>query len=400
MATTPAAAQTNSMTPAQANSLATNIMLSGGLAMLQPIAGGSSTVNPAQNPQLQISIPGVGFARGVWVEVLATVSNTDGALTATLTDFGPANVLSQVILRDLMSYERINIPGWQLAMLNSVKGRRPFGTALVKSTGIDDPINFGSNFGVISAPATIAHGATGTVHMWYYVPISYSQKDLRGGIYAATTSASIRLVLNINPAAQAFVAAATDTTQAVYGGTASCAMTSVTVNTYYDYIDQIPVANNGQPILPTLSMGTMYEIKNTFVQQGIPQGADFQIQIPNQRSFLSFIILFNHDGTIASGRSSGADVNYIARRTANITDIFHVSPSLAALMWRTQFQCDPPPGFYYFESREQPVSTRQFGNQSMILNASQAGANAYVQFGWESFAPLASVGQAQSLTAM
>ena len=384
----------NNMTPGQANALARAAIIQNGLAMLQPIAGGSQTVNPAQQNQIQIAIPGVGFARGVWVEVIATINNTDGALNLALTDFGPANILSQIVLRDLMSYERINIPGWQLAILNAVKARRPFGASLVKATGIDSPMNFGSNWNVVTASSAINHGASGTVHMWYYVPICYSPRDLRGGIYAATTSASIRLVLNVNTT-NAFAAAGADSTQAVYIGTIAANINPLTVNTYYDYIDQLPVGAQGQPLLPLIDMGTLYELKNTFVQQNLPQGADFQVQIPNMRSFLSFTFLYFN----GAARASGTDVNYLSRRTANITDIFKVSPSLAALQWRSIFHCDPPPGVYYFDSREQPVSTRIYGNQAMILNASTAGNGSYLYFGWESFAPLASVGQAASLTA-
>lgn len=389
------------MNAAQANSMARDICVRGGLSMLQPIPQGTSTFVPSTTPQFSFTVPAVGLARGIWVQVTATILNASAAQAMTVADFGAANVLSKIQLIDLMSYERINVPGWQLALLNTVKGQRPMGDSLVRTTGINSPNNYGANWTVNSATASVAAGGANnaTVNQWYYIPISYSETDLRGAIFAATTSASIRVTLT--PNASPVVASTSDATQACYQSagalTTGSVITSMTVNTWYDYIDQIPVGRDGKPILPMLDLSTMYELKSTLASNAVTASQDNQIQIPNMRSFLSFALCYV--SAAAGTRASGSDINYISRRTANITDIFKISPQLSALQTRQTIGCDLPPGWYYLPSRKAPVSTSQYGNQSIIVNPITAAAGAYILFGWEAMAPLATIPAAASLTA-
>ncbi len=62
-------------------------------------------------------------------------------------------------------------------------------------------------------------------------------------------------------------------------------------------------------------------------------------------------------------------------------------------------QADMPPGTYYFSSREKPISTVQYGNMQLILNAITAGAGAYVSVGFEDFALVNTLNMAGSLAA-
>src|SRR5271168_3972626 len=84
--------------------------------------------------QINVIPRNVGLILGFWVKQQATVVN-GSAVTINLTDFGPANLLSQIQFYDLQNNIRIQVPGWFLNFINSVRSRRPFGTALVKSTG-------------------------------------------------------------------------------------------------------------------------------------------------------------------------------------------------------------------------------------------------------------------------
>jgi hypothetical protein len=328
-----------------------------------------------------------------------TIHNGSG-VTIDLTDFGPANAFNQIQFQDLQNNTRIQTPGWHLAFLNSVKQRRPYGTALVRTTGFDDPINFGSNWtGQISAPASIAAGENGTVIMWYYVPLSYSEKDLRGAVYLNVVNATAQLNLTISTTP--VVDNGADSTLAMYvggapGSTALAVISAATITVYQDYLDQLPAGQNGV-ILPPLDMATIYDLKNTLLT-AVTANQDFPVQYANYRDFLSTFAIYVN--TAAGGlRGVGLDINYWALQSANFTNIWKRNPDRVALITRNHLQTDMPPGAYYFGSRERPISTQQYGNMELVLNASTAGTGAYLLMGFESFAMLNNVVGAGSLPA-
>ncbi len=340
----------------------------------------------------------VGLCRGFIVKVVHTITN-GSAVQIDLTDFGPANALN-FQFQDLQNNTRIQTPGWHIALLNSVKQRRPYGAALVRTTGFDDPINFGSNWnGQISAPATIPAGGTGLVTMWYYVPLAYSDKDLRGAVYLNVVNATAQLNLTI--CTTPVVDNGADSTLAMYigdvaGSTALAVISASTITVYQDYLDQLPAGQQGV-ILPPLDLATIYDLKNTLVT-AVVANQDFPVQYANFRDFLSTFAIYVN--TAAGGlRGVGADINFWALQSANFTNIWKRNPDRVALLTRNHLQADCPPGVYYFGSRERPISTQQYGNMELVLNALTAGTGAYMLLGFESFAMLNNVVGAGSLPA-
>jgi hypothetical protein len=393
----------NQLTPAQINQLARQLIKQSAVKMLQPIfsqtysasAGNISNVQPVVNV-----IPrNVGLITGFWVKVVATVTNGSG-VQIDLANFSPATVLSQIQFNDLNNNTRIQTTGTHMAIINAMKMRRPFGTALVRSTGFDSPIDYGSNWTQqISAPATIAAAGSGTVIMWYWVPLAYGQDDLRGSVYANVVNATMQLNLTFNP--NPVVASGTDSTSALYvgdvaGSVAAAVISAATVTVYQSYLDQLPVGANGV-VLPILDLATIYELKNTAVTS-VVANQDFPIQYSNFRDFISTMLIYVN--TAATGaRGVGADINYLALQSANFTNIWKKEPGLIALETRNHLQTDLPPGCYYFDSRQKPISTTQYGNMQLILNASTAGAGAYALMGYEDFALVQTLNMAGSLAA-
>ena len=401
---TPAMPAGNKMTPAQLNAQARSLINALAVPREQIIKtlgiAAVGTQNISQSyPIVNITPRMVGLIRGFVVEIQATITN-GSAVQIDLTDFGPANLLTQIQFQDLQNNTRIQTPGWHLMMINSVRGRRPFGTSLVRGTGFDSPMNFGSNFeNQISAPATIAPGASAVITMWYYVPLAYSEKDLRGAIYANVVNATMQLNLTFNPLP--VVANGQDSTLAMYvgdqaGSTALAVISAATINVYQDYLDQLPAGQNGV-ILPPLDLATIYELKNTILNS-IVANQDFPVQYANFRDFLSTVAIFVNTG--AGGiRQVGQDVNYWALQSANFTNIWKRNPDRVAMITRGALQVDPPPGTYYFGSRERPISTQQYGNMELVLNAATAGTGNYMLLGFEDFAMLNNVVNAGSLPA-
>lgn len=376
-----AASPATQMSAQQQNAIARSLVLANSIDRFQSIF--AQTVNAANQNVLNIAPRNVGLIKGFWVEITATLTNSAGG-TATLTELGPSNILSQIVFTDLQNNTRIQTSGWHLAAVNTARAQKPFLGAHTLTTY---PIAYGNNYSEISAPATIAASGTGTVIMRYYVPLAYSQQDLRGAVYANVVNATMNLQLTLNTAA--FVAAG-DATLGVYSGSAGT-VGNVSVTVYQHYLDQLPVQQN-QTVLPFMDLSTIYELKNTAFS-AIQPNQDFPIPYANFRSFLSTFALYDNNGTL----NAGTDINYIALQSANYTQIFKMSPVTLASLARLKLGIDYPTALYYIDHRNKPINTIQYGNMELIINANSAPAGTQILVGFEDFAMVNYVTGAGSL---
>lgn len=408
------------MNAQQMNTAARYAIKARGVRMLQSIF--SQTFTPANNPTITVNPRNVGLINGFWVKVVGTVNNNGSGETINITDFGPANMLSQIQFIDLSNNYRIQTTGWHLAFINAWKSRRAFLSAMIgaggtntgaqttgASAGQDDPINFGSNWTLQSAPRTIDNNTTGTVTMWWWVPLAYNpdnpqQPDLRGAVYANVVNATMQLNLSFCGSYGTTVCAANgaDQTQAMYvqasaGGTAALVtLSAATVTVYQDYWDQIPTGPQGL-LLPILDLSTIYELKYTSVNS-MTVGTDYPYQFANFRDFLSATVVYVNNGSTGA-RGTGADINYWALQSANFTNVEKAEPSFYAGRTRNHIGLDYPPGVYFFDYRVKPISTTQYGNMELILNAATATNNPYMLVGVEDFAIVQQLSMAGSLAA-
>lgn len=353
-----------------------------------------ATPGTTQN-QFNITWRNVGLVKGFIVEVQASLTNS-GTGAATLTELGAANIVSNFTLTDLDNYQRINTPGWHMAMLNAAKEGMPFGTALL-SSAMDTPLGFGNNSGgnVIAASSTIgASGGTGTITMRYWVPAAYSKHDLRGAIYAGVVNANAYLNVTLNPAPGV---ATGDATLACYSGASSnVTISSATVKAYQVYLDQLPRYTSGpqagKPILPPVDVSTQYRLAATSMT-GVSANQDFAVPFPNFQQFLSLMTIYDQAGTL----NPGSDINYFALAMANTYQTFKTGPFTQMLKQRLRLKTDPPKGLYLFDFRDAPVDTNQAGNMQLLINPSSAAAGTSVLCAFESFALTQAVLGAQSL---
>lgn len=375
----PAQAQMQQPSAAQANLMARQAIMASGLRRCTPLP--TITINPAQVNPIQITPRGVGLVTGFLITGTATIQNNDGVNALTLTDVGLANLFSQVVFNDLNNQTRIQTSGWHLAALNALKHRRIWGGAETVQAN-NQMLQFGENFLILSAPATIAANGNATVRFAFEIPLAYGPHDFRGAIYMNVNNAQAQILLTVNQAP--FTAAGADSTNAVYKGTANAVISSITLNPYQLYWDQIPFGKQG-PILPLLDLGTTYELKITTLKPGPTQAVDFPYQYPNFRSILSTFAIYNHDSTVDTGRTGGTDINYWALQSANFTNIWQRLALDEALDTRNIIGTDLPKGFYYFSSRQKPINSNQYGNIELIVNASTATVNDYLTIALEDF---------------
>ena len=340
-----------------------------------------------------IQLRNIGMAKRLILEVTGTL-NAGGAENETLTKWGLANVLSQVIVTDLANYNRIQTTGWHLFNLACLRRQAIHGAAYLSDT----PTGFGSNVQVTDAPAAFNSGTPAgqrTFRIFYELPLAYSDVDLRGAIYSAVVNATWQVSYTVNP--NFFVATGADPTQAVYQSSSATigTVSNVTVKTHQIYLDQLPFTNNGQPILPYYDLATGYLIQQTNFSQGLTVGQDFPIQYPNFRSILSATLLYDNNGQ----QNPGTDINYIGIQAANLVYLLQVDPNTISLRTRNTIGDDLPSGSYCLETRVSPINTTAYGNMQIVINPSVVNNPANVLVGWEMFAVINSVAGASSLPA-
>jgi len=368
----------------QANMAARQMVIQRGLNMWQAIASGQ-VANPLTNNVMNIPIRNVGLVKRLVVEFTITLAQS-AAETLTRTQWGPANLLSNVVLTDLNNQQRINTAGWHLHALASARRQNAYGAAFVN----DSPVAIGSNFPVIVAPTPIT--TVQTIRMFYELPISYGDYDLRGAIYANVVNATMNLQMTFNP--NFVVGTGVDATLAGYQSSTAAIGTLGALNytIYQNYLDQVPMSSNG-PILPLMDISTAYLLSNTSVT-GLTQGQDFPVPLANFRDFMSVFAIYDNAGTL----NAGTDLNYVGLQSANFTFINKYDPFMSSLLTRNMLGDDFPKGTYYFDFRNKPVATIQYGNMQLILNPSSVtNATANVLLGYEMLALINQVTNAGSL---
>lgn len=386
------------MSPAQANLMARQMVTGGAVKRTQSIY--SRTIDTSQQTKIEVEPRLAGLILGFIVNVRTTfdvAASTGTALTKT--PMGAANLVENFTLFDLNNQTRINTPGWHIALLNSARASRPY-------LGVDAfdnyPIDFGDYYTELNAnAASIAQDASGAANFTYFVPLAYSDLDLRGAIYAGVVNATMSLQIQLNRdmvqarTVQGWQSAVYCTTNASTPP-ADVTENNVEVEVLQVYYDQIPRGQNGGPILPLEDLAVSYELKQTALS-GITANQDFPIPYSNFRDFLSTVVLYRNS-VETNGFAAPGDITDWKLEAANFTNIFEFRERYAAANNRQIFGQDLPTGTFLFSSRQKPISTVQYGNMNLVLDANQVDAGATLLVGFEAFAFNNVIGQAGSLT--
>jgi hypothetical protein len=393
----------NKMSPQQINALQRQAVLKNAVEMTQQV-GAVVVAGPViqGNNIINFTPRFVGLCKRFILEVTGTA--TANTATSSATVYGLARLLSNVQFIDLNNNVRINTDGIHLTVLKQVKAREVALSSMPVSTIQSDAMMAGQfiasgaspNFPVINYPLPTVGGLP--FRAVFEIPLAYSDDDLRGSVYLNIVNSTATLAVTINPSA--FSAnAATDTTASVWtsGSNPAGTITNLTATLYQVYLDQLPAGDNGV-ILPALDLSTIYELKVTnLTGQSVSQ--DFPYPYANFRDFLSTLVTWNSTG-LTAGLKNGSDVAYWALQSANFTYLWKIDALLAAQKTREIVGSDLPLGTYYFSHRKKPLSTVQYGNLELILNAASVSAglsyqNVYV----EDFALVNALTQAGSLAA-
>lgn len=374
------------MTPQQANANASALVRGYAQELKQQIYSQTLT---GTIPGQVVNIPfrNVGLIKRFLVKINFTLAQS-AAETLSRTVLGPSNILSNVQLVDLSNTTRINTDGWHLHQLASVRRGAAYGAAFTN----DSPVANNNAFSVIAAPGVIT--AAQNVQMFYEIPVAYSDGDLRGAIYTNVVNATGQLSLTVNPAlVQANGADAQFS--AYFSSTAAQGLiTNFQITVYQVYLDQLPQAKNGQPILPVLDLSTNYYLNTTSVN-GLAVGVDNPISYSNFREFLSTMLVYDNNQAL----NAGTDINRFKVMTANQLALFDVDPFTQAMDTRNEIGNDMPQGCYYFNHRRKPINTVQYGNMQLMVNPKtvNSATGSVLRVGFESMGIVNMVTQAGSL---
>jgi hypothetical protein len=390
MASTPTSAAQQQQAMVQQNAQARALILNSARLADQLIASVNNTAYPyTTGSALTLSIPikPVGLIKRFLIDCTFNISQSTTE-TQIRTTYGPANVFSNITLNDLNNIQRVNTTSQHLTFVTSARRGFPLGSAITTDT----PFGYGANNNVISAPSVIM-GAQ-NMYVCFELPLAYSDTDLRGAIYANTVQSTMSLNLTLNP--QFFVGNLGDATNAVYQSstTALGKINSYTINVYQEYWDQLPM-QNGQPILPVLDLGTMYQLISASYT-GIVANTNYSIQFQAYRQYMSAYCVYDNGGVLYAGD----DVNHWSLTSANALTNFQRDPQNIAFRSRLQFNEDQPKGAYYFDFRAAPVNTTAQGVTTLNLNANTVNSNAVIYAGFEFFALLNQLNMMGSIGSM
>jgi hypothetical protein len=347
----------------------------------------SATRTDAVGSVLNIPLRNVGLVKKFTVLIAARVKQA-AAETLNITKFGPANFFSNILLTDLQNQTRVNTTGWHLHYVQTMRNLSAFGAAFTN----DSPTGIGNNWSVISAPSAVT--TQQTVYMAYEIPVSYSDQDLRGAIYANVLNATWNLALTVNP--NLIVGSGGNPVQAMYQSSTANdkgSLVSFDIEVYQHFIDQLPLDQNGNVIVPMLDTSVMYRLENT-VQTGLVANQEQAVPYANFRQFLSTFALYDNAGVL----NAGSDMSYFGLQTANTTNLFKKTPRAIALDVRRRIGDDLPGGMYYFDHRGRPITTSAFGNVQLTFMPTVVTSNAsQLLMAYEYFAQMNVLTQAGSI---
>lgn len=368
---------TDAQTAAQSYSVMQDI-LANSQPILQYVKSGQMTYTAGSPTQTNIYANNVGFLRRFFIEISGTV-NCAASHTATPTVFGLKNLISNVQFTDQNNRVRVNSSGIHLHLVASEKRRRPFGAAMVASTGMSDDSGLGNNFPVNEATGAVAGGTAKKFTMLLEIPIINANTDLTGGIYANQTTSNNQIQFTLNPNAFVFSA---DPYNAAYTMDAALAtslptLTSLTWTLYQDFLDQLPVGQDGFAVIPQAQVA--WALCLQMINPGVQvQGADNMYALPPFYVYQNFMLFWDNYGY---GTGVGADLNYIKVQIANTYVLRQWDALFLASQTRNIMGCDMPGAVsatagafsgavYSLDFRNKPISVNQISATNIIFNPS------------------------------
>lgn len=346
------------------------------------------TVTGAVGGNSRLKLFNVGVLTKLLLRITADI--TIGTAIAVPSTKAPYNLISRVRLTDYDGTDRVNLSGFQLFVLNSVRTLNYYGSnnAIAITAVLANPV----------VPTAIGNGQ---VAFFMEIPVAFDVdnpvlqlQDLRGAIMMQTAVGEIYLNIDWIPS----LYTNTDV-DALYSGAGTTTVVGqnanpITCTMYQDYLLPQAIGGSGQVPLPPIDLMTVYELNgNVKSSDNLAANTEKLVSYPNVRSVIG--IYMNYVSALALS----ANVSRV-RMIANGNNILMDNTGLSQLFYQRQvLDTDLLPGVYWRLHRDHPIETALFGNVQMGFTPSVVGATPYLELAFESFytkgAALPGIGQAQ-----
>lgn len=368
-----------------ANMLARNAITQSAVKQILPVANASIPLTGGALSQtaVQLQPTPVGFQLGFWLGIKANITNTSGGVL-TRTPFGGSNLLQNATYFDLGNTPRTNASGKMLEMLMTQKQGQPFGATVTPDESYG--VGFG-NWDIYKVPATIASAATADVKFWFYIPLAYSDFDLRGAVFGNIAQAMQRLNLTFPTSAQMIASNVESPVDAVYQS--ASATKTITINSWsyevylHTYGAGLPM-RDGQYIAPLNDLGTVYALNETSVT-GLTVGQQLSVPFPNSWEYISLTSVFAN----GNQQNAGTDVTDIETKTASGISWGALTPDIHALTTSLRIKAHPPAGMYFDSYHQKSVKVAEYGAMTWNLRPKVVNTGANVRIAYEFFDTLA-----------
>jgi hypothetical protein len=318
----------------------------------------------------------VGVVTKLQIKVQADI--TIGVAIATASPKAPYNLISRIRLTDYDGTDRINLSGFQLWVLNSVRWRQPYGVN-----------NSSGQANVFTNPVVPTAVGNGSLKFYLDVPLAFDVdnpivqlQDLRGSILAQTAVGEMYLSIDWTNSLYA-----NGDCDSVYNGAGTTTVVGqsanyITVQMWQEYLLPQSIGGNGGIPLPAVDLSTVYELTgNLRSSDNLAANAEKLVSYPNVRSVIGAYVNYITNGIMANGNIS--QVRLIANGNNTLLDY---SNETLLLKQRNILDGDLVPSAFFVLHREKPIETALFGNVQLgVTPANVNGGSQYVEIGWESF---------------
>lgn len=372
------------MTPAQQNAYARQTIFNKAKPIFQQVTQRSFTNVASGNNVLQVNPLQIGWVRRFFVEVSATIVNSDTTHAAALTPFGVDNIVSNITFNDFTGNPRHNASGRSFSFVEAAKYRLVPGAAYTT----DSVSGFGSNIASNSA-GTIAASGTVTVRRVFEVPVMVDTgQNMAGGLWLGTNSqtTSLNITLNANPIGLP----AGDPLNHVYklatGGTTvgTTPVTAATVTVYQDYWNDVPTDQAGNPVLPQQDLGTAYMITETNSGLTFAAGQQSSWSFPTFSQILGTYFIFDNGGTL----NPGTDITSLSLTLSNYAIVKQYDPYVLSRLQRQIVGVDYPDATYPLITRSHPLNVRQYPALQLQVQPSSVNSGALAMITTELLRPV------------
>lgn len=302
------------------------------------------------------------------LRLVVTIDVTIAGAIATVSPKAPYNSIANIALVDYEGVSRVNLSGYQLWQIQSIRERTPAYANNESTT---------KNNTMPVVPTAIA--ANQLIKFYLEVPVAYDpERDLRGAILGQTAVGDMFLNITWN---NTFYANGND--DAVYNGAGATtvAVNSTSVEVYQDYL--FP-QNIGQGVpLPMLDLMTVYGLEgNLRISDNLSNGQERLLSFPNVRSVIGVYANWINNGIMSDAISQVRLVvngnNYLQEHSLDSQQ----------MLQRKWLNSDMPKGTFFMLFRQRPIETVVYGNVQLGLTFSAAPTgNNYIEQAYESFFP-------------